>query len=1017
MTDPITALNRGTWRTYSVADGLPGVFCEHVAEDRDGNIWIAMAENGACRFDGNEFVSFTKADGLCGNQVFSILLDSRDRLWFGTVDGGLCYCEGAMHSDAAPTFHQPADLATTQCTFLYEDSQGRVWWGGLNGFGYYADDAHCELSKSYLSNNTERSRTNCRGIVEDNSGDIWLGLAKDLLRYDGDAFHTVTLDTTNDYMLYTLAKDAAGQLWVGTRTGLLWRGNGREFTAVALDIDTTISIRKLQFDRQNRLWLATTGHGVLCYQDETSAHFTTRDGLTHNAANAAYQSRDDLLFFATFGGGLCCCDPVGLRDFELDNDEVFNAERLHLDGQGRVWLTSDLAFFSVGKRSDKILGRAEGGVVTWFGTAAGLDSHTQVLGTGPTGEIFIRKGEISEFSAKIGGKHEPDTLLHCRDQDLEAYPLNEVLGKDRLTAAALTGDDTLFLGMLELRRNSLRKTRLCRYSAGKFEELWNQPERLFIQRIIPTTTGELFFSLGLPSLVAASYPHAEYALLAHWSPTQGVTWFDQDEGLPAARILDLLLGTTGEDLWVATWEGLCHYDGTRFHTFTRADGLPSDHIYSLCRDRHGRLWIGTDAGISLYDGHIFQSLDSLDLGSVTAIVEDHDGVLWFATPRGIKLYTPSAHPPRARVVQIVADRVYGAGEAVRFPASVPQVLFECEGLSFRTPARDMLYTHRLIGHDEEWSKPNRSMRAFYRELTPDDYTFESKVIDRDLNESAVVATTITVVPDPRDEQIDELERRVRERTAQYESANAQLSESNAQLAAANQEVEKATQRKSAFMASMSHDLRTPMNAIIGYTRILLRRTQDALEPRLYQNLENIETSSNNLLALINEILDLSRIESGRVELKLTDVDLRQLAKECAASVEPLVKDGVLLQQQLQTVPAIHSDREILRRVLINLLGNAVKFTEAGSITLSVRAAENGVEVSVTDTGVGIPPADLPYIFEEFRQVQREGAETQGSGLGLAIVKKSVELLGGTIAAESEMGQGTRFILRIGNFQS
>ena len=246
-----------------------------------------------------------------------------------------------------------------------------------------------------------------------------------------------------------------------------------------------------------------------------------------------------------------------------------------------------------------------------------------------------------------------------------------------------------------------------------------------------------------------------------------------------------------------------------------------------------------------------------------------------------------------------------------------------------------------------------------------------------------------------------LVRRVRQRTAALE--------------AANREIQETTRRKSAFLASMSHDLRTPMNAIIGYTRILLRRVKDALEPRYYRNLENIEASSQNLLSLINEILDLSRIEAGRIEIKPTEVDLKALASECAASVAPLVRDGVEMKQDVQDVPSIYTDGDLLRRVAMNLLGNAVKFTEAGSITLSVRPVDGQVEISVADTGVGIPPEDLPYIFEEFRQVERGGAEVQGSGLGLAIVKKSVELLGGTIGAESEEGKGTTFILQIEDY--
>jgi signal transduction histidine kinase len=243
-----------------------------------------------------------------------------------------------------------------------------------------------------------------------------------------------------------------------------------------------------------------------------------------------------------------------------------------------------------------------------------------------------------------------------------------------------------------------------------------------------------------------------------------------------------------------------------------------------------------------------------------------------------------------------------------------------------------------------------------------------------------------------------------------------LEEQNQTLEEANLQIQQATQRKSAFLASMSHDLRTPMNAIIGYTRILMRRTGDRLDDREQRNLQNIETSSNNLLNLINEILDLSRIEAGRVEVKVAEVDVQSLAQTCAVSIAPLVKDGVEFHQELQAVPTLATDGDLLQRVLMNLLGNAVKFTESGRITLSVQPVEDDVEVSVADTGVGIPEEDLPYIFEEFRQVDREGgAEAQGSGLGLAIVKKTVELLGGTITAYSEEGRGTTFTFTMGNY--
>jgi len=233
----------------------------------------------------------------------------------------------------------------------------------------------------------------------------------------------------------------------------------------------------------------------------------------------------------------------------------------------------------------------------------------------------------------------------------------------------------------------------------------------------------------------------------------------------------------------------------------------------------------------------------------------------------------------------------------------------------------------------------------------------------------------------------------------------------------NREIQENTRRMSDFLALMSHDLRTPMNAIIGYTRILLRRAKDALDDRQYRNLENIQTSSNHLLSLINDILDLSKVEAGRIDIKPEKVDMKQLATECIVSVESLVKPGVQLEQQLEDVNPVYTDADRLHRVVMNLLGNAIKFTEEGRIILSLRPVEGEVELSVADTGMGIPAEDLPHIFDEFRQVERQGGiQKEGTGLGLAIAKKSVEMLGGTITAESEVGKGTKFTLRIKDYQ-
>ena len=143
------------------------------------------------------------------------------------------------------------------------------------------------------------------------------------------------------------------------------------------------------------------------------------------------------------------------------------------------------------------------------------------------------------------------------------------------------------------------------------------------------------------------------------------------------------------------------------------------------------------------------------------------------------------------------------------------------------------------------------------------------------------------------------------------------------------------------------------------------------------------------------------------------MDLGKLVGDCITSVRPLVKPGVQFEERLEQLDTVHTDPDRLQRVVINLLGNAVKFTEEGSITVSLKSVDEWVELSVVDTGPGIPAAELPFIFEEFRQV--EGEEKEGTGLGLSMAKKSIELLGGTISAESEVGEGTTFTVRIRDY--
>jgi PAS domain S-box-containing protein len=253
-----------------------------------------------------------------------------------------------------------------------------------------------------------------------------------------------------------------------------------------------------------------------------------------------------------------------------------------------------------------------------------------------------------------------------------------------------------------------------------------------------------------------------------------------------------------------------------------------------------------------------------------------------------------------------------------------------------------------------------------------------------------------------------LEDRIRMATADLEAQNLKLQwQSN--------ELERAYRLKSEFLANMSHELRTPINALIGYTALMLDRIYGDLTAKQVEGLTRIQASAQHLLALINDILDLARIEAGKTPVRLEASELRPLLVEVAEQMEPLVKRKALEFRVTidEHIPVVLTDPTKVKQIVLNLLSNAVKFTNRGFVSFGASTTGSELVVRVSDSGIGIKPQNLDVIFEEFRQVdQSRTREYGGTGLGLSITRKLVSLLGGDLSVESEYGHGTTFVVTL-----
>ena len=469
--------------------------------------------------------------------------------------------------------------------------------------------------------------------------------------------------------------------------------------------------------------------------------------------------------------------------------------------------------------------------------------------------------------------------------------------------------------------------------------------------------------------------------------------------------------------------------GAKVHLqhFTVDDGLPSNVIYSQFFDAHHRHWVATDSGVAVQEGDRwihFDTSDGLiwDDLNAHAFLADTDGTVWFGTSAGLAHYQPAVQPrsilPETLITSVFRNDL--ATQETDFDPSIRSLGLRFTMLSYRR--QNPLFRYR-IGTDADPWVLTQSREVRFAELPPGSYRFEVQ------GEVGPGNWSIPALLEFRIRAPWYLSWRYRvfllillgavfwfwwrRREARQLKVRAELEvaveERTRDLTAARARAEQANRVKSEFVANMSHEMRTPLNAVIGFTHLAL---QLAAQPEVVEYLKNVHLSAKGLLDLINDILDFSKMEAGRVEIVPVAFALRPFVAEITSILgREAARKRIELKCVVEdsTPPWVFADQTRLRQVLVNLLGNAIKFTSHGTVSLQVAHAGKQLSFAVSDTGIGIPSDKQGVIFEAFQQADNSTSRRYGgTGLGLTISRKLVESMGGHLRLSSEPGKGSTF---------
>ena len=1041
-------------------------------KDHHGFMWFGTDE-GLNKYDGYTFTAYkhdaTKRESISGNLVRDVLVDLTGNVWVATSSG---LDKFDRKKDAF--VHYTPNGKSIYIEGIFEDSRQKIWIGSNEGLylfdpikGTFHHYAHDEKNPNSLSHNSVYQ------ITEDNEGNFWIGTQDGLNRFNPRTqqftnYHHDPRDrrSISSSWVIALYKDSKGRIWAGMLGGGIALFDSKKNSFVNFRHDPTNpnsvahnDVLSLVEDNDGKLWIGTENGGISVFDFEKNK-FTTyqhdaRDNtsLSNNSVHSLYKDDIGNIWAGTWSGGVNFLPRFGDKFAHYKHDPGNSSSLSHDivttivgDDDGNIWMGTDGGGLNLLDRRRKVF-------VHYLEDPNDRRSIKS--------NYIITTTNVNTDVVAVGYHRLGFDLLNRKTGHITHIPedTDDELGAALASTSGTVVYKDLWLGTyynFGLFHYNRATKRFTRYRNDPADNKSISEGSIF--SLLEDRDSNVWIGMGLNS---------------------GVDFFDRKNKRfihhrhdPADKnsLSNNLVFSITEDrqgnIWMGTDNGLnCFEKKTQhFKSYTEKDGLANNVIYGVLEDKHGNLWLSSNKGISKFNPvtKAFRNYDVSDglqdnTFKQNAWYQTTLGEMFFGGINGFNVFHPdSIHDnPFIPPVWITELQIFNKTVTIDKDSPLHQHITESKEITLShqqsvftfvfaalnyTRSEKNQYAYKLEDFDKDWNYVATRRTATYTNLDAGDYTFRVKASNNDgvWNEQGT-SLIIHILPPWWETswvralaglavlglgtglywirvrgikiQNTKLEQLVDVRTQELQRANLEIQKTNRELVS----MEK---MKENMLAVMSHEIRTPLNSMIGLTHALKRRNP---RPDQTEIIDTLKTSGDHLLHLVNDVLDYNKIQAGRLDLEALHFNLIDLLKQLHSmftrtAEEKNIHFGVQISTSLPTL--LIGDPTRLLQILSNLVSNAIKFTNEGTVTLYARTMEQSeqtctVEFKVEDTGIGIPADKLHLLYQPFSQLLPETHRRfGGSGLGLLIVKNIVQAMKGSVAVESIPDRATTVTITI-----